>query len=251
MAIDYFTKWIEAKPLVNITETTIENFFRDDIIYWFGIPKVVITDNGKQFDNSAFKRFYARYHINVRKTSIAHPQSNSQVEKANQTLLDGIKRRLDEAKGAWADELLSVLWSYKTTARTPMGETPFCLTYDTEALIPVDMVHPSFRATIFDEISNEEGLWENLEFIDEIRENALVLSVAYKQRVAQFFNRKVHRKNFQVGGLVLRKANISEPKNVGKLNQNLEGPYIVSRVVCPGTYHLQTQGVGLYLGYGM
>lgn len=75
--------------------------------------------------------------------SIAHPQSNGQVEVTNRTIKEGLKKRLDEAKGRWVDELPSVLWDYRTTPRTPTGETPFSLVYGTEVLLPVEVDVPT------------------------------------------------------------------------------------------------------------
>ena len=83
--------------------------------------------------------------------SPGHPQANGQTEVTNWTLLRIIKTKLDEAKGAWPDELPNVLWAYRTIARTPMGETPFRLTYGTEEVIPVEVGVASTRRTAFSE----------------------------------------------------------------------------------------------------
>ncbi|XP_030942540.1 uncharacterized protein LOC115967558 [Quercus lobata] len=72
-------------------------------------------------------------------SSLGHPHANGQIEVTNRTLLKIIKAKLDDAKGAWSEELSSVLWAYKTMARTSIGETPFRLTYGTEAMIPVEV----------------------------------------------------------------------------------------------------------------
>ena len=63
-----------------------------------------------------------------------------------------------EAKGAWPKELPSVLWAYRTTSRTPIGETSFKLTYGTEAVIPIEIGLTSPRMELFDEHSNNDQL---------------------------------------------------------------------------------------------
>ncbi|XP_022867930.1 uncharacterized protein LOC111387586 [Olea europaea var. sylvestris] len=73
VAVDYFTKWVEAEPLATITTTKIQGFVWKNIICRFGIPRVIITDNGKQFDNHSFRAFCTSYHIDHRLTSVAHP----------------------------------------------------------------------------------------------------------------------------------------------------------------------------------
>ena len=82
-------------------------------------------------------------------SSLGHPQANGQMEVTNRTLLKIIKTKLDDAKGAWPEELPNVLWAYRTTARTPTGETPFKLTYGTEAVIPVEVGVTSTRRVAF------------------------------------------------------------------------------------------------------
>ena len=90
----------------------------------------------------------------------------------NRTLLKIIKAKLDDAKGAWLEELPSVLWAYKTTARTPTRETPFKLTYGIEVVIPVEVGITSIRWEMFHEENNDDQLWINLDCLDEVREKA-------------------------------------------------------------------------------
>ena len=82
---------------------------------------------------------------------MAHPQANGEPEVTNRTLLQGIKARLEKAKGTWADELYHVLWAYRTTQRLPTGETPFALAFGTKAVIPIELKLPSARIVAFDE----------------------------------------------------------------------------------------------------
>ena len=90
----------------------------------------------------------------------------------NRTLLKIIKAKLDDRKGAWPEELPNILWAYRTTARTLTGETPFRLTYGTEAVIPVEVGVTSIRREVFNEESNDNHLRINLDCIDEIRDTA-------------------------------------------------------------------------------
>ena len=73
VAIDHFTKWVEAEPLATITLSKIKDFFHKSIICKFGIPHVLITDNGKQFDYEDFKNFCDDLNIELRISSVAHP----------------------------------------------------------------------------------------------------------------------------------------------------------------------------------
>ncbi|KAK2997706.1 hypothetical protein RJ639_026586 [Escallonia herrerae] len=151
------------------------------------------------------------------------------------------KRKLDDAKGAWVDELPKVLWAYRTTPHSVTGETPFLLCFRTEALLPVEVGLPTVRVLQFSEAENEENLRGNLDLLDDVRAQALDRMISTKQRVARFYNRRVRMRIFRVGDLVLRKLEVSDPKATGgKLSPNWEGPYKISKVLRPGAYSLET-----------
>ena len=99
VAVDYFTKWAEAEPLATITEQKISNFVWRDIICRFGIPRALVLDNGKQFDNSKFRDFCAELGIKNYYSSPAHPQSNGQAEVTIRTLKSDLKTKLEDLKG--------------------------------------------------------------------------------------------------------------------------------------------------------
>nr|XP_025679195.1 uncharacterized protein LOC112779163 [Arachis hypogaea] len=139
VAIDYYTKWIEAEPLASISSSNCRKFMWRQVITRFGIPEVVISDNGTQFTDKKFTEFLTGLGIKQKFSSVEHPQTNGQVEFANKVILLGLKKRLDNKKGVWADELASVLWSYQTTEQSSTGETPFRLTFGVDAVIPVEI----------------------------------------------------------------------------------------------------------------
>ena len=138
VGIDYFTKWVEAEPLAKITQQNVKNFFWKNIVCKFGVPRVLVSNNGRQFDNTPFRDFCEQFGIKNHYSSPSHPQANGQAEVANRSLLKIIKTWLEGAKGVWSDELPDVLWAYKMTIRTPTRETPFKLAYESEAIIPAD-----------------------------------------------------------------------------------------------------------------
>ena len=86
----------------------------------------------------------------------------------NRTLLKIIKTKLNDAKGAWPKELPNVLWAYRTTARTPTGETPFRLTYDIEAVIPVEVGVTSIRREVLRKENNDNQLRINLDCLQKV-----------------------------------------------------------------------------------
>ncbi|XP_019159717.1 PREDICTED: uncharacterized protein LOC109156335 [Ipomoea nil] len=145
VAIDYFTKWVETEPLATITEYQCRRFLWKRVISRFGLPEHIVSDNGRQFDCQAFIDFCRRHEIRHTKVSVAYPQANGQVENVNRTLVDGIRKKLEDIRGNWADELDRVLWAYRTTQRRATGESPFSLAYGFEAKVPIEVVEPTHR----------------------------------------------------------------------------------------------------------
>ena len=96
-------------------------------------------------------------------------QANGQLKVANQSLLKIIKICLKGAKGIWLDELPSVLWVYKTTLRTPIGETPFKLAYGSDAVIPMEVGLTSYRVAHYNNEENEKQLCLSLDLMDEVK----------------------------------------------------------------------------------
>ncbi|XP_074337420.1 uncharacterized protein LOC141674608 [Apium graveolens] len=117
-------------------------------------------------------------------------------------------------------------------------ETPFKLAYETEAMLPIEVGFPSYIAINFDEIANEEGLRINIELIDEVQDQDKAKMEKYKEKIKEHFSKKSRVKNFQVGDLVLRDTEASDPTNTGKFMPKWEGPYKVKKFLRPGTYKL-------------
>jgi transposase InsO family protein len=93
VAVDKFSKWIEARPIVNIRSEEVVSFFAD-IIYRFGIPNMIITDNGTQFTGKKFLNFCDDNHLRMDWSAVAHPKMNEKVERANDMILQGLKPRI-------------------------------------------------------------------------------------------------------------------------------------------------------------
>ncbi|XP_074342739.1 uncharacterized protein LOC141680403 [Apium graveolens] len=102
-------------------------------------------------------------------------------------------------------------------------------------MLPIEVGSSSHRAIKFDEIANEEGLKTNMELIDEVRDQAIAGMKKYNEKMKEHFSKRSRVKNFQVGDLVLRDTEASDPTNTGKSMPKWEGPYKVKEVLRPGT----------------
>ncbi|GJQ96256.1 reverse transcriptase domain-containing protein [Tanacetum coccineum] len=140
----------------------------------FGLPGEIISDNGKQFQDNPFKDWCEKLCIRQHFASVKHPQTNGLVERANRSLGEGIKARLDERSKNWMEELPHVLWAHRTMIKSSNGDTPFSLTYGTEAVIPAEIGMPTLRTAEVNLEENKEALEINLDLLEERREQAAI-----------------------------------------------------------------------------
>ena len=139
----------------NIRNIDAKKFVWNNIVTRFGIPPTLISDNGLQFESKVFRRYCFELGIKNRYSTSAYPQGNEQVEAINKVIVNGLKKRLDVAKGKWVDELPHVLWTYRTTPRRSTGETPFSMTYGSEVVIPLESGFSTLRTSLFDPNNND------------------------------------------------------------------------------------------------
>ena len=193
---------MEAKTLATITKKNVRNFVWKNIICRYGIPRVLVSDNGKQFDNDVFRDFCSQLGIKNHYSSPAHPQANGQVKVTNRSLIKIIKIWLEGTKGIWPKELPSILWAYRMTTGTPTGETSFCLAYGSMAIIPTEVGLTSYRVGNYDENRNDEAMRLQLDMVDEVRAAAEQRLAQYQNLMAKHYNSRVKHRDFQVGDLV-------------------------------------------------
>ena len=178
-------KWVEAEPLANIRDVDAKRFVWKNIVTRFGVPHVLISDNGLQFDSKMFKRYCGELEITNRYSTLAYPQGNGQAEAVNKVIVSGLKKRLDDAKGKWVEELPYVLWTYRITPHRSTREIPFSMTYGAETVLPLEISFPTSRTSSFNPKDNDEQLTKSLDLIEEKRENAMVQLVYYQQKLKQ------------------------------------------------------------------
>ncbi|GKB77213.1 reverse transcriptase domain-containing protein [Tanacetum coccineum] len=183
VTIEYFTKWIEAKPLVKIT--------------------------GKELVNDPFRSWYGRFEIHQMNMAVAHPQANGLVERANRSLMEGIKTRLGREKAG-------------------------------EAVIPAEIGIPTYRTLMIIGEYNEEEMRLHLDLLQERRETSVVREARYKTKMEQYYNKKVRSAGFRTGEFVFRRNKASRVEYQGKLGLKWEGPYKVMEAYENGSYKLQT-----------
>nr|GFA09010.1 reverse transcriptase domain-containing protein [Tanacetum cinerariifolium] len=173
VAMDYFTKWIEAKAVATITGGQVKKFVWDNIVCRF--------------------------------------------ERVNRSLGEGIKACLGEKNKNWVEELPHVLWAHRTMIKSSHGDTPFSLTYGTEAVIPAEIGMPTYRIAAVDVVSNNEELRLNLDLLEERRERAAISEAKAKTKMMKYYNARVRGMAFKPGDFVYRSNDASHAVAGGKL----------------------------------
>jgi len=240
VAVEYFTRWIEAKPLAKITSETVRKFFWQNIICRFGVPRILTVDNGKQFDSENFKEFCRSIGTKLAFASVYHPESNGAVERANGVIFLAVsKTLLGLRKGKWVDELPRVIWSHNTTISRTTGFTPFKLLYGEEAMLPEEIKHESLRTTRQLMMQDEEYVKETIE---ATRLEAVENIAKYQSQTKKWRDSQVVRKDIKHGDLVLRRK--PNAQLVGKLQPKWEGPYTATAAGRTGSFYLtDSEGV--------
>jgi transposase InsO family protein len=198
--VDKFTKWIEVKPISKCDGHTSVKFLKD-IILRYGVPHSIITDNGSNFAQGPFARFCEEVGIRLDIASVAHPCTNSQVERSNGLVLSGIKPRLieplEKTPGCWLDEFPAVLWSLRTTPNRSTGYTLFFLVYGAEAVLPTDVIHDAPRVVLYTEEEAKEARENDVDLLEEAREITLSRTAVYQQNLRRYHAQKVNPRRFQ------------------------------------------------------
>jgi ribonuclease HI len=236
VAIEYFSKWIEAKPLATITLVTVQKFFWQNIVCRFGVPKAITLDNGTQFDAEAFKEFCDQIGTKIHFASVRHPESNGLVERANDITMIGIMKLIfNQPRGKWPDELIKVVWSHNTTVSRSTGFMPFKLLFGDEAITPEEAKAESIRTTS----STEDEV--DYHVAKDTIEGTILQAVEninkYQAETIKWRDRKVRLKNIMPGHLVLRR--VANPDTVCKLQLKWEGPFLVVSSSRPGSHRLK------------
>nr|XP_020167548.1 uncharacterized protein LOC109753029 [Aegilops tauschii subsp. strangulata] len=193
VAVDKYTKWMEARPIKKLDGPTAIRFVKD-IAVCYDMPNSIITDNSTNFAKGTLMQYCS--------------VSGIHVERSNGLILSGITPRVVEpfirSPGSWLDELPAVLWSLRTTPKRPTGFTLFFLVYGAEAIIPTDVKFDSPRVAMYIEAEAKEAREDGVDLLKEARLLALSWPAIYQQGLRHYHSNKIKPLAFREGDLVLR-----------------------------------------------
>jgi transposase InsO family protein len=134
LATDYFTKWVEAIPLKKVTSENMVEFFKEHIIYRFGIPQTITTDQGTQFTSSEFRNFTESMGIKLLNSSPYYAQANGQAEASNKIMIKIIQKKIDQKPRRWHSVLNEALWAYRMAPHGTTQTSPYEFVYGHHAV---------------------------------------------------------------------------------------------------------------------
>ncbi|GJW27559.1 reverse transcriptase domain-containing protein [Tanacetum coccineum] len=145
VAVDYLSKWVEAKALPNNDVRVIVKFSKS-LIARFGTSRAIISDRGTHFCNDQFLKVMLKYGVTHHFSTAYHPQTSRQVEVSNCGLKRILERTVGKNRASWSDKLDDALWAFRTTFKTPIGCTPYKLVYGKACHLPIELEHKAYWA---------------------------------------------------------------------------------------------------------
>ncbi|GJT68498.1 reverse transcriptase domain-containing protein [Tanacetum coccineum] len=145
VAVDYLSKWVEAKALPTNDARVVCKFLKT-LFSRFGAPRAIISDRGTHFCNDQFSKVMLKYGVTHRLSTAYHPQTSGQVEVSNRGLKRILERTVGENRASWSDKLDDALWAFRTAYKTPIGCTPYKLVYGKACHLPIELEHKAYWA---------------------------------------------------------------------------------------------------------
>ena len=186
VAIDYFTKWVEAIPLKTVTSKEMIEFVKEHIVCRFCTPQTITTDQDSMFISEEFGEFAASMGIKLLNSSPYYAQANGQAEASNKGIIKLIKRKIEEQPKKWHTTLNEALWAYRMSCHGATKVSPYQLVYGHEVVLPWETRLCSRWATFQDQLAAEDYaalMKDELEDLAGHRLNALINIEANKARV--------------------------------------------------------------------
>ncbi|GJR93430.1 reverse transcriptase domain-containing protein [Tanacetum coccineum] len=239
VAVDYLSKWVEAKALPTNDARVVVRFLKA-LFARFGTPRAIISDRGTHFCNDQFAKVMLKYGVTHRLSTAYHPQTSGQVEVSNRGLKRILERSIGENRTSWSDKLDDALWAFRTAYKTPIGCTPYKLVYGKACHLPIELEHKAYWAlkhTNFDLKTAGDHRKVQLNELNELRDEAYENSLIYKEKTKRIHDSKIKNRVFNVGDRVLL-FNSRLKIFSGKLKTRWSGPFTITQVFPYGTVEL-------------
>jgi uncharacterized protein YihD (DUF1040 family) len=230
VAIDYFTKWPEARAVKEATAKETAMFILEDIICRHGCPKRILSDRGTTFNNKMIKELVDKFRIKHSFSTPYHPKTNGLVERFNKTLKESLAKLKKDNN--WDEMIAPTLFAYRTKTQESTKVEPFYITYGRKAVLPIDKEEK--KITVI------ERLQEIVEQMPKIRWKANEEIKKSQQKQKKFHDEKGKRKEkFEIGDKVLYYKAAMDQRWSDKLEERWKGPYFIHEIMLKGSYKIK------------
>eukprot|EP00253_Pinus_taeda_P016485 PITA_16485 len=239
---DYFTKWIEAIPCRQANDSTIIQFLETNILARFGCPHKIITDNAAAFRSKKMVSFCHKFHITLGHSTAYYPQGNVLDESSNKSLVNMIKKVLEENKKNWHKKLVNALWADRLTTKRSIGVSPYELVYGLESKFPSSLGIPVMKLLQESQAdpNDMQRRVNQIICLQQTRDHVYNRVQILQEKLKKAFDRRTKAEDFNMGNKVLKWDSRRENKGKhGKFDSLWRGPFIIQAVQGNNTYFLK------------
>nr|GEV47818.1 DNA-directed DNA polymerase [Tanacetum cinerariifolium] len=236
VAVDYLSKWVEAKALPTNDARVVCKFLKS-LFAIFGAPRAIISDRDAHFCNNQIAKVMLKYEVTHRLSTAYHAQTSGEVKVSNRGLKRILERTIGENCASWSDKLDDALWAFRTAYKTPIGCTLYKLVYGKACHLPIELEHKAYWAlkqANFDLVVAGDH-WKVQ--LNELRDHAYENSLIYKEKTKRIHDSKIKNRVFNVSDRVLL-FNSRLKIFSGKLKTCWSGPFTITKVFPYGTVEL-------------
>ena len=239
VATDYLTRWPEARAVPDAGANTLAQFIFEEIICRHGTPKIILSDQGRNFISETIRVLCEKFLIRHKFSSPYHPQTNGMVERLNRTLCESLAK----VKGDddWDLHIPAVLLAYQTKKHATTGYTPFQLVYGRQAILPIEAllpVEPQEETEIDLQNSILHRAFELIDKLPDLQNDAQVKTRKSQQKQKEYFDTKIHPETFEIGDKVWIQQKELEHSRSAKFEDKRIGPFIIQKKLNNGAYKL-------------